>query len=51
MLDPDPDNLIRIRIPDPAQLLIRIRIQGNDTYSTDPDSQPWYSGLYIAVEK
>ena len=29
----------RIRIPDPAQLLVRIRIQGN---YTDPDPQHWH---------
>ena len=26
---------------DPPQRLIRIRIQGNDTDSTDPDQQHW----------
>ena len=37
--------LIRIRIPDPAQLLIRIRFQGNYTDSTDPDPQQCTIGI------
>ena len=41
LLDLDPYHLIRIRIPDPAQPLIRIRIQGNYTDSMDPDPQHW----------
>ena len=31
--------VLRICIPDPAQLLIRIQIQGYDTDSLDPDPQ------------
>ena len=34
LLDPDPDNFIRIRI------------QGNDTNSTDPDLQYWLCACY-----
>ena len=43
-MDPDPYNLIRIRIPDPVYIYgsgIRIQIQGNDMDSTDPDSPHW----------
>ena len=42
-----PDHFIRIRIPDTAQLLIRIRIQGNYTDSTDPDPQHWAFGFFL----
>ena len=45
LLDPGPYHLIRIRIPDSAQLLIRIRIRNTDRYITKYTITPFYLAL------